>query len=487
MQKSIFKNTLLKMLLSIFNILIPLLIGPYIARLFDKELYGRYNDALTIISILIPIAGFGIYNYGIRTISRIRENKEKTSRLFTILFTIGILTNLAGFALFILYFTQVRENADFAIYAALSIQIFANIFLTEWMNEAYENYSFIMVKTIVVRFGYVLSIFLFVKNPDDVALYALLLSLSNLINNLISFLYLKTKIKFCFSLHLSEFSPIVKSLFCLVLITNSGLLFTQLDRLFLSRFGGPVINVSYYVLSQSLFDTLLNVINPIILVSIARLSKLLSEGNHSDYLRLQEKSSRTYLLISYPMSIGAAMMGSFIMQLYGGYQYADAGIVLTAFALRNLIRCLDMILANQVLYLYGQERLIMHMMLLSGLMNVFLNSLLVLSDAVTPANLVATTAAAELILVLLEHQAAKSLNPQFHLFPPGSGIYFLFSLLFFPIRWCVTKWNLGFLADGFTTVAICICFYFIMLYLVKDPIVHEYLYMIRKKILPDHR
>ncbi len=77
MQKSIFKNTLLKMLLSIFNILIPLLIGPYIARLFDKELYGRYNDALTIISIMIPIAGFGIYNYGIRTISRIRETRKR--------------------------------------------------------------------------------------------------------------------------------------------------------------------------------------------------------------------------------------------------------------------------------------------------------------------------------------------------------------------------------------------------------------------------
>ena len=219
MQKSIFKNTLLKMFLSLFNIAVPLVIGPYVARLFDRELYGRYNDALTIISILIPIAGFGIYNYGIRTISRIREDKEKTSRLFTILFGIGVLTNLIGFGLFVLYFTRMRENADFAIYVALSIQIPANIFLTEWMNEAYENYSFIMTKTVVVRVFYVASGFLFVKEPDDVAIYALLLSLSNLINNFISFLYLKTKIKFFFSIRLSEISSIVKSLFCLVLIS----------------------------------------------------------------------------------------------------------------------------------------------------------------------------------------------------------------------------------------------------------------------------
>ncbi len=482
MQKSIFKNTLLKMLLSVFNIAVPLVIGPYTARLFDRELYGRYNDALTIISILIPIAGFGIYNYGIRTISRIREDKEKTSRLFTILFGIGVLTNLIGFGLFVLYFTRMRENADIAIYAALSVQILANIFLTEWMNEAYENYSFIMAKTVVVRLFYVASVFFFVKEPDDVAVYALLLSLSNLVNNLISFFYLKTKIRFSFSLHLSGISPIVKSLFCLVLISNSGLLYTQLDRLFLSRFGGPVINVSYYVLSQTLFDTLLNIISPIILVSIARLSKFISEGNQPGYLRLQKKSAHTFLLVAFPMCMGTAMMGPFIMQLYGGYQYADAGVVLSAFALRGVIRCLDMILANQVLYLHGQERLIMRLTFFSGVVNLALNYWLAAEQAVTPENLVATTAAAEAILTFLELRAVKSLYPQFLFLSAPVKKYLVLSLCFFPIRWGVSKLGLGFAAEGFLTVGLCICFYFTMLYVIKDGVVREYADAVRKKL-----
>ena len=486
MQKSIFKNTMLKMLLSIFNICIPLVIGPYLARLFDKELYGRYNDALTIISVLIPIAGFGIYNYGIRTISRIREDREKSSQLFTILFGIGVITNLAGFGPFLLYFTRLRENADFAIYAALSIQILANIFLTEWMNEAYENYSFIMGKTIIVRILYVFAIFLFVKKSDDVAVYALLLSLSNLLNNLISFLYLKTKVKFCFTIRIPQVSPIIKTLSCLVLISNSGLLFTQLDRLFLSRFGGPVTNVSYYVLSQTLFDTLLNIINPIVLVSIPRLSKLLSEGKGTEYLRLQGKSSRSYLLITFPMNMGAAMMGSFIMQLYGGFQYTDAGIVLSAFALRNFIRCLDLILANQVLYLYGQERLIMRLTFFSGTINFLLNSLLVFGNAVTPSHLVATTAIAETVLVFFEYRAVKSLNPQFQLLTSHSRNYLLLSLLFFPIRWGISKLNLAFAMDGLLTIGICVCFYFAVLYFAKDSIVREFTSTVLKRILPNH-
>ncbi len=486
MQKSIFKNTLLKMLLSVFNILVPLVVGPYIARLFDPELYAKYNDALTIVSILIPIAGFGIYNYGIRMISRIREDEQKTSRLFTILFILGVITNLIGFLLFVFYFTFLRENADVAIYSALSVQILANIFLTEWMNEAYENYSFIMAKTIFVRLGYVISIFFFVRKPDDVAVYALLLSLSNLINNLISFLYLKRKVKFCFSIRLSEIPPIVKSLVCLVLISNSGLLFTQLDRLFLSQFGGPIINVSYYVLSQTILCTLLNLINPIVLVSVPRLSKLLSEGNQTDYLRLQRKSARSFLLITIPMNTGVALLGSYIMQLYSGRRYADAGIVLTAFALRNMVGALDTILANQVLYLYGQERLLMRLMFFSGILNLVLNTALVSHNLVTPANLVATTAAAEAVLVFFEYRAAKSLNPKLQIFTFHNLKYLGLSLFFIPIYYFVGHMGVRFAMEGILTVVLCILFYFTVLYVTKDSIVRDYAQVVSRK-LPFHK
>lgn len=474
MKKSIFKNTLLKMILSVFNILVPLVVGPYIARLFDPDLYARYNDALTIVSIVIPIAGFGIYNYGIRMISRVREDARKTSRLFTILFSLGVLTNLAGFALFVFYFTSLRQNADAAIYSALSIQILANIFLTEWMNEAYENYGFIMAKTIFVRLGYVAAVFLFVRNPDDVAVYALLLSLSNLINNFISFLYLRKKVRFSFSFRLSEIPPIVKSLFFLVLISNSGLLFTQLDRLFLSQFGGPIINVSYYVLSQTILCTLLNLVNPIVLVSVPRLSKLLSEGKQADYLRLQAKSARSFLLITIPMNTGVALLGSYIMQLYSGRRYADAGIVLTAFALRNMIGVLDIILANQVLYLYGQERLLMRLMLTGGMVNLAFNTALVSRDAVTPANLVATTAAAEAVVVFLEHLTAKSLNPRLQIFTFHNWKYLGLSLFFIPIYYLVDHMGVRFALEGIFTVLFCVLFYFGVLYLTRDSIVREY-------------
>lgn len=74
------------MMLNILNIVIPIITGPYLARTLDVFLYGEYNKALSIVSFLIPFAGFGIYNYGIREISKIKSDKDKISELFSVLF-----------------------------------------------------------------------------------------------------------------------------------------------------------------------------------------------------------------------------------------------------------------------------------------------------------------------------------------------------------------------------------------------------------------
>lgn len=54
-----------------------------------------------------------------------------------------------------------------------------------------ENYGFILFKTLFVRVLMLVSIFAFVKKADDIVNYALILSLTNLVNYMISFYYIK--------------------------------------------------------------------------------------------------------------------------------------------------------------------------------------------------------------------------------------------------------------------------------------------------------
>ena len=93
-KNTLFKNTIYKSILSMVNIFVPIIIGPYIMRLLDVDLYGMYNRVFADFQMFLAFAGFGVYTLGVREISKIRDDKEKVSKLFTNLFMISMLSNL---------------------------------------------------------------------------------------------------------------------------------------------------------------------------------------------------------------------------------------------------------------------------------------------------------------------------------------------------------------------------------------------------------
>ena len=80
-------NAIASTLVRILNIIFPLLTGPYLTRILDPELFGEFNKVNSLAAWFIPFAAFGVYNYGIRLVSGVRENKEKASYLHTDAFT----------------------------------------------------------------------------------------------------------------------------------------------------------------------------------------------------------------------------------------------------------------------------------------------------------------------------------------------------------------------------------------------------------------
>ena len=82
-EKSLARNGIYKALLNIFNLVVPLLVGPYVTGLLNEELYGIYNRVYTEYSVFLALASFGIYNYGVREISRVRNDPVATNKLFT--------------------------------------------------------------------------------------------------------------------------------------------------------------------------------------------------------------------------------------------------------------------------------------------------------------------------------------------------------------------------------------------------------------------
>ena len=456
------------------------------ARTLDKYLYGEFNAAFSIVSWFIPFASFGIYNYGIRVISQIKHDKKKTEDMFTSLFYMGFVSTIVVLIIYFIYVLLMPDKANTWLYIILSLQIVANIFMVEWMNEAFESYGFILFKTLAVRLINVSSILLFIKKPDDILKYALINSIVLLVNNLISYIYIKRNISFS-KINKNQLKPLIKPLFVMLLLANANMFYTYLDKLFLSVTAEKVY-VTYYTFSQAITSLIGSVISAVIIVTIPRLSLYMSQKKNREYKELLYSSSRIFFMIGIPMCIGLSVLAKPIMLMYGGEEYIEAGTTMALFAFRYLLGLCDLTLANQVIFIHGKERLLTKLYFIGGGINLILNSLLVVFRLVRPELFVITTFISEIVLISMMVICVRKIDSTIQVLNKSTLKYFLAAMMFYPLGFAISKiMNLQYVLDlkFVLTIAIiiitCAVFYFIILLVSKDKALFKLLDMILGK------
>jgi len=477
MNKSIFKNTIYKSLLSFVNIVVPLLVGPYIVRLLDVELYGVYNKVYANFQLFLTFASFGIYTFGVREISKIRNDKKKVSQLLSNLFLLSFITNFIVCIIYTIFAIMSSKDITTVIYLIMTIQIVGNIFYIEFVNEALENYKFITIKTVIVKLLYMASLFIFVRKPSDIIIYAIIINATVFLNNIISFIYAKKRIKFDFSsIKIKKYIP---SLLMILIITNVDLLYSQLDRVMLGNFVNDV-SVTMYYIPYYIVSTLSAIPYSIINVSIPRLSYLIENEGKISYENMLSKAVSSLLFIIVPMCLGVFVLSNEVIYLYAGDKYLSIVPVLALACIIRIIISVESTMTNLVMYPNGQEKRIAKYTLICGVLNLVLNSVLVLFEVLTPFTAMFTTGIAEITLSTIMYIYIKrKLKINYIVFNKQNILYILLSLLFIPISFLIKLINFGFWINMILIIVLCMMLYVGVLYIKKD----ENLFLIFNKLL----
>lgn len=465
-KNTLFKNTIYKSMLSMVNIVVPLVIGPYIMRLLDVDLYGLYNRVFADFQMFLAFASFGVYTLGVREISKIRNDKEKVSKLFTNLFVISFLSNMLVLIIYLIFSLITSTGLAKVLYLVMSIQIIANVFYVEFVNEALENYKFITIKSIIVKIIYFLAILLAVRNPHDIVIYAVIVSLTNFLNNIISFIYAKHRISFDFSK--IQIKKYIKPLIAVLVITNADLLYSQLDRVMLGRYVSGV-SVTVYYTAYYLISTLSAIPYSIINVSIPRLSYLLKNEGKEIYEEKLNNSISSLIFIIVPMCLGVFVLSKEAIILYAGKKYLMAIVPLMIACITRIFISLESVMNNLVMYPNNREDRILKVSLTCGISNLIINYLLVLFKIFSPLTALATTGLVELTIFIIHYTyARKKMNIDVQVFSKKNMTYILLSLLFIPISLIIRSLKLNFYINIIVIVIICSLMYFIVLYIKKD-------------------
>ena len=103
------KNAAYNVAYRIFSLLLPLVTAPYLSRTVGTEGVGLYTGAWTTSEIFCLIAMLGLADYGVRTITQVRDDRKELDKTFsgiwqmqlivasiTLLFWLGYVFLVAG-------------------------------------------------------------------------------------------------------------------------------------------------------------------------------------------------------------------------------------------------------------------------------------------------------------------------------------------------------------------------------------------------------
>lgn len=468
MSKSLVKNVLAKGTLNIFNIIVPLLIFPYIYRVLSPSIVGKIDYSYTLFTYFSLAGLLGIYNYGLREISRKRDSIKCVNSIYKNLFVIGLISNSIVYILYSIFvFFFIKDPILKKIMYVQGLAIIGQILYIEWMNEAYEDFRFITIKTMIIRLISILCIFLFVNDDSDYLVYVLITVLTLFFNNIVSFAHIRKYVDISvFALFKDlDLKPLILPLLLVLILNNTNLLYTIADKTMIGAYLTDS-DVAFYTVGQKITEIVRILFLSLVYVTIPKMSYYL-ENNYTLYKDSIRKLMRVTVLIIAPVAFGLLALSDDIVMLFSGSGYEKAIPAMRVFSLRVLVLSTESIVYNQIIFLHRKEKFLLLANFMCGLLSVALN--FVFLKMLTPAIAIFTTVMCEILFQAICYVYIKrKLKISTGLFELYSLKYLLLSASFLPIVYCVKMVCFSYVEVTFVSIPLCMLLYGLMLFLLKD-------------------
>lgn len=422
--KSIKINYIFNTILTISNFIFPMITFPYVARILGPEGIGKVNFSFTVASYFIMIAQVGIPVYGIKEISKVRENKQNLSKVFSELFTINSLMTVLMVIVysFIFLFSTKMQNEE-VLYIVAGISIFLSLFSIDWLYSGLEEYKFIAMRSIFVKVISVIMLFLLVHDRNDYIIYAIITVIVTVLTNVLNLFAASKKIKFTIkNLDLRRHRKPIISLSLAGLI---GSIYANLDVILLGSLVGDKY-VGYYSTTRKITGIMVAIIGSLGTVLIPRLSYYLDKNMKEEYNQLAQKSLNFIYFLGFPAIIYIMFMSEDILYFFGGEEFIAASMSLRIISLQILATSLATFYGFQVLLPHNDEKSMVKSNIAGALVNLILNLILIKTFYHNATSI--TIVLSELTVALVQIYLSKSYT-DFKLYNSESIKYLKGSLL----------------------------------------------------------
>lgn len=412
---SLKKNIAFNLFKTLLNLLFPLITFPYASRVLLPEGIGRVAFAQSVIDYFIIIATLGISTYGIRETAKVRDNREKLSKISKEIITINMIST---FASYFMLFIAVFFISKLANYRSLLIIISAKILFTalglDWLYGGMEDYKYITTRATIFQIISVVMLFLFVHRPEDYLKYASIAVFSNIGSNVCNWIHSKKYVNLFIRTKLElkkHFKPIF-ILFAMAVVTK---VYTVLDVTMLG-FLCDDWQVGIYSAAVKVNKIVLSLVVAACTVLLPRLSYYSEKNELNKFNDLAYKGFNVLLLVSIPSCIGLSLVSYHVIMLLSGQHYISAVPVMRIMNPIILIIGISSFVGMQLFMPLRKEKYTLYSVICGAGVNFSLNLMLIPKFQAFGAAI--STLCAEVMVTVVQLILAKDLINLRNLFRP---------------------------------------------------------------------
>lgn len=374
--KSVKFNMIMNAILTMSNIIFPLITFPYATRILLPAGMGKISFATSVVAYFSMFAQLGIPTYGVRTCAKIRDDKEKLSKTVQELLIINVATVLISYAVFAGAILAVpRFNREKELLIIMGISILLNAMGVEWLYKALEQYSYITIRSIIFKVVALLGMFLLIHNKEDYIIYGGITIFAASASNILNFINLRKHITLK-PLGGYELKKHMKPMLVFFAVSVAATIYTNLDNVMLG-FMKDDTEVGYYTAAVKVKTILVSLITSASVVLLPRASLYIEKGAKDEFYRILNKTLRLILIMAIPLAIYFIMYAEESILLLSGKEFANSILPMQIIMPTLIFIGMTNLIGIQMLVPLGKEMLVFWSEVAGAIIDLILNAILI--------------------------------------------------------------------------------------------------------------
>jgi O-antigen/teichoic acid export membrane protein len=463
-KQTVAKNTFWLSVSNFGGRLIKAVIIIYAARLLGTAGYGVFSYVITLAGLLTLFMDPGINGILIRDTAKVDDEERRT--IFGTMFVMKIVLLLIGVAV-ILFIAPLFTTLPGA---KVLIPIIALVLALDTLREFFFSLIRAMEKMqweaaifLLTNLGIVVFGFIFLYMAANAQSFSWGYVAGDAVGTIAAVIILRSYFKKIFSrFEPSRVMPILRAAWPFAISGALGLLFTSSDILIISWMR-TASDVGIYSAAIRIIQTFYLIPSIFQLATLPLLARL-AKSDNARFRTVLERTLGMIFLASIPLSLGGIVLGTQIMSFVFGAPYAAGGLAFKLLAATLMFDFAASIIIN-ALFAYEHQKSLVVSSAFGGVVNVGLDLILIPFFGI--AGSAAATLAAQIVNNGYLWYAMKKVNP-FTVIGRLKKIFIASAAM--------TAFAILFMALGMNVIVnviLCAVIYFILLRLLKEPLLKE--------------